>query len=415
MGSYRWGTPAVQAVQAARELSGEETGRVPVILAYHPVARMNPFQAMLYSSAWDSGIAPIPLHRFDDLPSVAEAGAVSGARTVFHLHWTNEITRKARSEDEAQRLADVFLEEIRRFREAGGRFVWTVHNVMPHRYFHPAVEARLRQEIAYAADLIHVMASATVELTAPHYEIPTDKVVSIPHPSYTEAYPSWMSKRQARFELEIGFDELVWGFVGEVRPNKGLHLIADALAEIAARDATGAYRLLFAGKHSDDMDGELLQRFRCHPWVSTWPSRIPHDDMQTFLRASDVILLPYAESLNSGIAHLAASMGRPIIAPNAGGFTELLENMPGIAYEPNNTESLADAMLAAGSLTSDTVEAAVVAFAHSRRPEVVSHAFVEQILRIAAEHTVCRYSRSSARDCYDFQPGERRIEKAIDQ
>ncbi len=379
MPPYRWGSPAVQALESVRELSWGADDPTPIIMAYHPVARMNPYQSLLYSSSWDDGVAAIPLQRLDDLGSVEAAGAAVGVPVVLHLHWTSEITRGAASVDEAMAKAAAFDSALSDFQSAGGRIVWTVHNVLPHDCPFPEVEARLRQGLADRADLIHVMARSTMDLVLPYYSLDEEKVVFIPHPSYLGAYAGWMSKRQARYELEIGFNELVWGFIGQVRPNKGLDLLADALDEIALRRPDGAFRLLLAGQHPDGMPSDTLRRLRQHPWVSAWPTRIDHNDMQTFVRATDVILLPYEQSLNSGMAHLAASMGRPIIAPLVGGMTELLDELPGLGYLPNDVNSLADAMLSAPSLVNEATEEAALASSRNRDPSLISRQFITAV------------------------------------
>ena len=48
-------------------------------------------------------------------------------------------------------------------------------------------------------------------------------------------------------------------------------------------------------------------------------------DMQKFLRASDLIVLPYTEILNSGAAILALSFDRPILVPRWEALPDLQE------------------------------------------------------------------------------------------
>ena len=47
------------------------------------------------------------------------------------------------------------------------------------------------------------------------------------------------------------------------------------------------------------------------------------DDVQDYLRAADIVVLPYTESSNSFVALLALSFDRPILAPGIGAFPEL--------------------------------------------------------------------------------------------
>lgn len=381
----RWGNPAIQAFEGVRELSWDTSTGPPLVLAFHPIARMNPYQSLLYSQAWELGVVPVALGRMVDLDPVQSAAQAAGACTVLHLHWTNGITRAAETLDDAKSLVEEFTDQLARFKSAGGRLVWTVHNVRPHGCRFPDLENQLRRHIADQCDLIHTMTKTTPALVSQHYELPHDKILHVPHPSYTGAYATSISKRQARFELEVGFNELVWGFIGEVRSNKGLDLLGDALDEIAVRHPQGAFRLLLAGKHPDGMDMGTYRRLRRHPWVSTWPTRIPHDDMPTFIRATDAVLLPYDESLNSGMAHLAATMDRPVIAARIGGMTELMEEMPGLLFDPGDASSLADAMLMTAGLDASETAAMAARFTEARDPSKMSTRLMTAISDIASD------------------------------
>jgi len=45
---------------------------------------------------------------------------------------------------------------------------------------------------------------------------------------------------------------------------------------------------------------------------------IPDNDIQIYMNAADIIVLPYLDILNSGVAILAMSFGKPVIAPRTG-------------------------------------------------------------------------------------------------
>ncbi|MEZ4597387.1 MAG: glycosyltransferase [Chloroflexota bacterium] len=48
------------------------------------------------------------------------------------------------------------------------------------------------------------------------------------------------------------------------------------------------------------------------------PGNVPDDRMQVFLRAADVMVLPYRDVLTSGSAILAMTFGLPVVAPRIG-------------------------------------------------------------------------------------------------
>jgi beta-1,4-mannosyltransferase len=49
--------------------------------------------------------------------------------------------------------------------------------------------------------------------------------------------------------------------------------------------------------------------------------------LQIYLRASDVVVLPYIEILNSGAAILALSFSRPVLVPARGALIDLREEI----------------------------------------------------------------------------------------
>ena len=85
--------------------------------------------------------------------------------------------------------------------------------------------------------------------------------------------------------------------------------------------------------------------------VKSYDDAIPADDMQIYLNASDVVVLPFLDTLTSGSAILALGFGRPVIAPAVGCLPELLRGHGcGIVYEPHGEHGLLHALQLARSL-----------------------------------------------------------------
>lgn len=53
---------------------------------------------------------------------------------------------------------------------------------------------------------------------------------------------------------------------------------------------------------------------------------IPDDDIQTYMKAADIVVLPYRSVLTSGAALLAMSFGKPILASRKGCLAEDLDS-----------------------------------------------------------------------------------------
>jgi len=364
------GAFTLEAVRALRALQASD--RPPILLGYHPVARMNPYQALLYQRAWEAGIGPVPIVREERIDELV-AFARQGHATVLHLHWLNLPLAHAGSETEARSLADAFLRRLDGYRDAGGRLVWTIHNILPHGARFEAEEGRLRAAVAERADVLHVLAARTPEHVAPYFALPADRLLHVPHPSYEGAYEDHVGRDQARHELGIMPDELVFVVAGAIRPYKGLAELLDAWD---ALPPDRPRRLVIAGGPSDE-DGvrPLLERAAIHPTVLLHARRIPADEMQLFLRSADIAVLPYLRSLNSGALMLALTFGLPVIVPAGGGLAEAVEDRLAISFEPGKTDALVDALRGADRLVSQKACAAAARAAAELKPADLARRF----------------------------------------
>jgi glycosyltransferase involved in cell wall biosynthesis len=82
--------------------------------------------------------------------------------------------------------------------------------------------------------------------------------------------------------------------------------------------------LLIAGMPTDDaIMEEVREAAALNPNVRLFLYFVDPNDVQIFLRAADLVVLPYKEILNSGSAILALSFDRPILVPSLGALAEL--------------------------------------------------------------------------------------------
>ena len=359
-----------EAVRALRALSGYPGE--PIVLGYHPVARMNPYQGLLYQRSWDAGIAAVPIVRPERIPELTQL-VTRGFTGVLHLHWLNLVLADAGSAADARKAADAFLRDLDGFRAAGGRLAWTVHNILPHGSRHDEQEARLRGGVVERCDVVHVMTAQTPERVRSWFHIPTEKVLFVEHPSYTGAYEDWTSREQARHVLGIMPDEVVYAVVGAIRPYKGLNELLDAWERL---DDGRPRRLLIAGGPTEE-DGvaEALERAAVQPTVLLHARQIPSEEIQLFLRAADVAVLPYTRSLNSGAQLLALTFGLPVIVPAGGGLAEVVDPRFARTFEPGDADDLARALRAADELLGPDARAAALEEAARRSPAVLSARF----------------------------------------
>lgn len=358
------------AAAAMRSLAGSTVE--PFLLAAFPWFVTNPYQALLYGSCREHGIAPVRVVRDEQLDEVLELQR-AGLPTVLHLHWLHPILQRAASAKDARQLVDAFLHRLDTHRESGGRVVWTVHNILPHEARFEAEETRLSAEVAARSEVIHVLVQRTAEMVAPYFELPQDRLLHVPHMSYVGAYEDHISRADARHDLGLLPDELVYLVLGAIRPYKGLPELLDAWATLPPDRPR---RLVIAGAPSDQPGiDELIERAALAPGVLLDARKIPAPEMQTFLRAADVAVLPYRQALNSGALMLALTFGLPVIVPAGSGLADVVDDRFGRTFDPAGATGLADALLDAPRLVSESARAAATATAADLRPSVVAGRF----------------------------------------
>jgi glycosyltransferase involved in cell wall biosynthesis len=364
-----------EAISALRSL--EASGRDPLLLAYHPIARMNPYHSLLYQRSWQSGIAPVPLLRDETFPELTELARL-GFGTLLHLHWLNLVLAQAGSAREASRDRQAFLARLDRYRAAGGKLMWTVHNILPHGARFEDEEARLSADVVERCDIVHTMAAATPDIVAPWFRIPPDKILQVPHPSYIGAYEDRISREQARHELGLGPDEIVHVVLGAIRPYKGLIELLDVWDEIAG-DGTPR-RLVIAGGPTDEPGvAELLERAAVHPSVLLHAGPVAAGDVQIYLRAADIAVLPYVRSLISGALLLAVTFGLPAVVPGGGGLAEVVDARFARSFSVDDPATLASALGEAEAMDRTAARAAALEVAERHAPAALSERFAEGV------------------------------------
>lgn len=324
------------------------SGEDRLLVGFFPDYRENPYLEMMWSDLRRGSAIPIPVGNALDFAPLLRSS--EGRPTVFHLNWTAPILGGGRDATERRSRYRSFLEALDGLQERGVPLIWTVHNVLPHECEDPGLEAELRQELADRADVVHVMCEETVRACAGRFEIPESKLRVLPHPSYIDVYPNLVDRDTARYELGLSPDDFLYLCFGKIRPYKGVDLLLNAFDRLS-RHVPNA-KLLLVGElgRFEDVD-EIVQRAGANPNVVTNFNSIPDADVQLYMNATDVVVLPYRTALNSGALQLAYSFARPVIAPEVGCLSSQIEPTTGIGFSwEQGDQALLNAMLTARSL-----------------------------------------------------------------
>jgi glycosyltransferase involved in cell wall biosynthesis len=230
-------------------------------------------------------------------------------------------------------------------RLCGYKCVLTVHDVLPHKWILPESMRRaemLSLRLLYmSAFRLVVLHSGAATILDKSFHVSPGKIVVIPHGTFSVGVN----------ELEAPDTPEVTGLLfGTLRENKGI-LLAIAATQVL-RSEGAAFRLRICGRVSKWEQGYWA---KCKAQIAVRPDGIevregfiPSQDLKAELRRAHFLLLPYTDfSSQSGVAALALSNGRAIVATRSGGLTDLVTPQTGIEITEPTVESVVSALQAA--------------------------------------------------------------------
>jgi D-inositol-3-phosphate glycosyltransferase len=260
------------------------------------------------------------------------------------------------------------------YKALGKKVALTAHNVnQARRDSDDSMLNRLTLRIQYRlVDHIFVHTQKMKDELLKDFGVQGQAVTVIRHP-INNAFPDTaLTPGEAKKRLGIKDREKTVLFFGRIRPYKGLEYLLAAFQRLAA-DCQD-YRLIIAGepkKGSEEYLAEIRQaiaRIDGHGQIISRIEFIPDEDMELYLKAADLLVLPYREIFQSGVLFLAYSFGLPVVAADVGSFREeIVEGRTGFLCKPGDPTDLAAAI--EKYFTSDLYREL-----RTRRPEIQEYA-----------------------------------------
>jgi len=315
-----------------------------------PFSKDNPYQKELAASLGKSGVGVIDEIGFSNsffTFSLFRLIARNWKPAILHIHWLDPfISNDSRLISILKSI--IFITDILIIKLLGIRVIWTVHNLEIHDSKFIKFEFDIISFFAHLCNGIIVHTDSARNEVMRHYRIPADIMTVIPHGNYISTYRNNISQADARTRLDIPQDGLVFLYFGKIRPYKGLEKLIDIFNRIKQTNIT----LIIAGKALNQNIANVIKN-KCHTNKNILPviSFIPHDEVQIYMNAADVIVLPYKNIFTSGASLLAMSFGKAIIAPLTGSIPDVLDSNGGFLYVPKDPSGLEKAI--EDSLNSD--------------------------------------------------------------
>ena len=248
-----------------------------------------------------------------EIVNLSDPATFSGADVdVLILHWLERLFWTSRSDLDLFRRVAGFVKALRTVPERT-RIVWLVHNLAPHeqRRLHGWIWRFLVPVVARRTDAVLTLSPGTV----PQVREAIPGLVQCPalgchHPAYRLSPVA--AGGEMRRRLGISGDSRVVGYVGNLRPYKGLHSLVHAFSQLPDRNL----RLLLAGRASAHDRDVLAALAAGDPRITIEARRLDADEFDACLLACDLVVAPFRDYLHSGSMVHALCAGRPLLTPD---------------------------------------------------------------------------------------------------
>jgi len=318
----------------------EEKDHQQITVTFFPPLKLttgNPYNKLLIDSLAKEGIETIENNnRFNLSFLLRNRKRVS----IIHFHWPS-IYYKGRSPLQSLSRTIRFCTLLPLSRIMGYRIFWTVHNLYPHemiRVLHHKIARRL---------LVILSNGLFIHFKGAEGEIRREfggntKFYLIPHGNYIGFYDKPMERQSVREMLDLK-DEFVYLIFGRFRAYKDVSVSAKRFLLLAPSNSI----LLIAGEPRDKSSLQGLEDIADASGnrIRLFLKDIPDNELPLYFAASDCVWLSYRRIFTSGNLLLSYSMKKPVIAPDAPFFREMVTPSSGVLYDPNDDLSLQHALL----------------------------------------------------------------------
>ncbi len=144
---------------------------------------------------------------------------------------------------------------------------------------------------------------------------------------------------------DAGATEPVALCFGTITAYKGIDTLCEAWPLVRAEVPDA--ELVIVGAVSADIDEPALRSTVARlPGVSLHTGYVPVPEVAPYFARARCVVLPYKRSSQSGVAHLAHTMGRPVVATRVGDIPEVVhDGVSGLLVAPDDPEALAGALI----------------------------------------------------------------------
>jgi glycosyltransferase involved in cell wall biosynthesis len=243
---------------------------------------------------------------------------------------------------------DSLLPGLRRISaDFSGKKIWTNHT---SRFLRKVDSFFWRQKIRFQGKILDGLLAPSIELLekstfmgfGPHNSL------YVPNGVDLDKFTG-LDKADARKRLALPEERFILLSTRRFSPKNGLRFLALAMPEVVKTIPNALF--VYCGNLPDAKDWTPVREFVTSNRLeefARFEGAIPNADINLYLSAADVVVLPSLMEATSISGLEAMSAGRPLVGTRVGGIPELIdEGTTGILVEPGSSEALADGIIRA--------------------------------------------------------------------
>ena len=216
-------------------------------------------------------------------------------------------------------------------RPAGAKYLLALHDAVPHPGDNYLVRQWLLKSEIGKADGVLALSNHVRDQLCQVYGYPRERSWVAP----LGVFQPGMGGTPRRFPGDANAFRLL--FFGRILPYKGLGLLLDAFRTLRGRHPGLELSIIGPGDA-----GPYLGAVRETPGVVLDNRWVPDEEIAHILAAADLVVLPYVEASQSGLAPTALGAGVPVVTTPVGGLKEQVRHLEtGVVAEAVNAEAVA--------------------------------------------------------------------------
>jgi len=219
------------------------------------------------------------------------------------------------------------------------KIYFLMHNAKAHQFF-PFQDFLIKNMIKHASHLVVMNRNEMLTIKNFNFE---GEIISSFHPIYNINYNA-DDRNKFKSELDIHSVPTIL-FFGLIRPYKGLDVLINAINKIKFQIPN--VKVQIVGEPYTDMSNyfSLIEKNDLKSFFKIDTNFVNEEKLKKYFLSSDLIVLPYKKSTQSGILSLSMNFNLPSIVSSKGGLKDYVVNKEtGFIVNPNQ-DDVASAIL----------------------------------------------------------------------